>query len=205
MDYVLVNKIAAWASIFGILIPALIYTGKQLISLRQKSLELHSEFENFIELIVNSSTTVTARADAGNYLNIENRRWHSLTIRTYIQSVGVIVVMFPFILISLLVLEHWLKYLIIATSVFSIVGQIVVCVAIGKKAESHSRKILDSWSKYVEKNIDRATKICTRTHTATLVFVSVATLHYHTKTLSAVCAGELGVKFGLRKKHPLTS
>lgn len=38
------------------------------------------------------------------------------------------------------------------------------------------------------------TKSCTRTHIATLVFVSVALLHFHTKTLSAICSGELGVR-----------
>jgi hypothetical protein len=37
------------------------------------------------------------------------------------------------------------------------------------------------------------TNRCTRTHTATLVFVSVAAPHFHTKTLSAVCAGEQSV------------
>ena len=43
--------------------------------------------------------------------------------------------------------------------------------------------------------IKKPIKSCTLTPTATLVFVSVATLHFHTKTLSAVCAGELGVRF----------
>ncbi len=32
------------------------------------------------------------------------------------------------------------------------------------------------------------------THTATLVFVSVAALHFYTKTLSVACAGEQGVE-----------
>jgi len=39
------------------------------------------------------------------------------------------------------------------------------------------------------------TKSCTRTHTATLVFVYVAVLQIYTKTLSALCSGELGVSW----------
>lgn len=47
------------------------------------------------------------------------------------------------------------------------------------------------------------TKSCTRTHIATRIFVYFAALHCHTKTLSAICAGELGV--GLFKKRPMTT
>lgn len=146
----IVSQIASWITILGVLLPTLGYVGKQFFAFRKKQAEEYEKFKEFTAVLVNAATTAVARNDIGNYLNIANRQWQVLALKAYIQTVGTIMVVFPLVLIASLWLVTWEKYLIIGTSVLAVIGQIITCMAISRRFETHSQVILEAWSQYVE-------------------------------------------------------
>jgi hypothetical protein len=158
LDDQVLSVIGSWASILAVSASIVIFAYKNTKRILSNNVEKFEQFKSSIAVLIDESTTANMRNDVAAYLNIWNRRWHSLMIRSYITFLGVLLIQLSIIGLVVFFVAGWEKYFMASICGLGILAQLWSTIAISRRAETHSEVFLYSWDKYIEANLKRSKK-----------------------------------------------